>query len=204
MGDRKPKRIKHPRQLEHPYRDDLTHLAEMLDEHRLERNVSGWFTVPWRDGWCAIECACGCFTRNFDQYNSPREHSIDDLLSNALRARKPSAELYYAAGEFLERIDTEEVSPFLYAALRCLQMLISNSSGGGENYNVLLRRAFEKVQEPIELYEDVVLEYRCRDAIGTTAVMQRDAHDDVRRAFAFAWHQGLFHAAYALKPVGGS
>lgn len=85
------------------------------------------------------------------------------------------------------------------AALRCLQALVAKSDGGGEVYNAILIGPFSTV-----LPEDVhnlVLEYRCRDSIGTTAELQNDANDRQRRAFSIAWKRGLYHAAYSLPPA---
>jgi len=85
------------------------------------------------------------------------------------------------------------------AALRCLQVTISNSSGGGEAYNVILMRALTEL--PVNLVEAHVLEWRCYDAIGTTAFLQGDLYDRRRRAFKIAWERGLFLAAYAIMPT---
>jgi hypothetical protein len=192
---RRPKKIEHPKQPD--VDDDLRELALVLNENRLDANALGWFTIPWRDGWNAIEMAQRCFERNFDEYASSRENNIDKFITDILSAKSSNAEAYWVAGEYLTRIDTDDISPFLVAAVRCLQVQISNSSGGGAVFNYILKHAFDKT-EPSELLAEVVLEYRCRDAIGTTAVMQSDSSNKRRRAFIIAWERGLFHAAYAI------
>jgi hypothetical protein len=45
---------------------------------------------------------------------------------------------------------------------------------------------------------DDILEHRCRDSIGTTAVFQGDSNDRQRGAFRTAWSRGLYLAAYSL------
>ena len=195
---RKPKKLATPRK--ERINEELRELIEVLDEHRLETNASGWFTVPWRDGWNACALALACFERNLDEYASASETTIHRWMKTAILGHEPRAEDYWTAGELLTGIDTAEVSPYLYAALRCMQVWNSHSSGGGEVYNYVLKRAFDKI-DPAHLVEDVVLEYRCRDAIGTTAEMQGDANDRTRRAFIIAWRRGLFHAAYSLAPI---
>lgn len=197
---RKPRKIHHPRQRD-VIDDDLKELAVALDEHRLERNASDWFAVSWHDGWNAVGLAKASFEVNFDEYASPREANIDKDLTEFLHTRNKSAEVYWRAGNYLEHIDREDVSPLLYAALRCLQVLISNSDGGGVVYNDILRRAFEKTEMPAHLFEDTILEYRCRDALGSTAVLQSDKGDRQRLAFSIAWRRGLFHVAYSLRRI---
>jgi hypothetical protein len=180
--------------------EDLHELASVLDEHRLDQNAAGWFKVPWRDGWCAVRLAVGCFDSTFDHYSSEREGDICKFLKLQIVKHECTAEGYWTAAEYLNGVDTDNVSPFLLAALRCLQVLISNSSGGGEVYNVILSLAFGRVA-PDHLFEEIVLEHRCRDALGTTSIPQNDKNDRVRRAFSIAWRRGLYLAAYSLKPV---
>lgn len=197
----KPKRrvkIQHPRQ---PETDDLRELSEVISEYRLNHNADGWFKLPWRDGWNAAALGLACFDRNHDgHFASTRENNIWTWLSNVVPNHEPHAEDYYQATEFLTRIDLDDVSPYLRASVRCLQVWIANSDGSGTVYNAILAPAFDRV-EPIELVSEIVLEYRCRDAIGVTSVMCSDPHNRKRRAFITAWRRGLFHAAYSIEPV---
>ncbi len=201
---RRPKRIAHPKQPD-IIDDDLRELASVLDEHQLDQNVEGWFTIPWRDGWNAVGLALGCFRRNLDEYESGREKEIATWLQRAYEKRgipTEHQEDYWQAGEFLQATHTEGVSLHLFAGLRCLQVLLANSSGGGTVYNYILKVAFDKT-EPSHLLEDAVLEYRCRDAIGVGAALTGSPDDRKRRAFSIAWKRGLFHAAYSIGPIKG-
>lgn len=209
---RRPKRIEHPKQPKFELNDELRELAAALDEHRLDTNVKGWFTVPWRNGWNAIKLALWAFDIHLDEFSSPRELAIHTWLK-LLTKQHPfdiathGGKTYFEAGDLIQGIDPhgttsiEEVSPLLYAALRCAQVYTSHSGGGGEVFNVILKMAFEMFDVPDHLFEDVVLEARCLDAIGTTSKMCADTNDRWRRAFSIAWKRGLFQAAYALPPV---
>lgn len=208
---RRPKRIDHPKQ---PKLDDeLRELAVVLDERRLEHNREGWFSIPWRSGFYAGLCAFLAYRVNFDEFESQREEHIHDWLHGLFENSKPEdfatkgGVTYFEAGDLVTGIDmsgaasTESVSPLLYAALRCIQVFTSHSSGGGEVYNILLKLAFERCQVPDHLFEDCVIQARAFDAIGTGTKRQEDAGDRTRRAFEIAWKRGLFHAAYSLPPV---
>ena len=193
---RRPKPIKEHKEVD----EDLRELAEVLDEHRLDQDAAGWFVVPWHHGYNATSLAFACFKELQDGYQSKREEYITEFLRSCLVQVICIETDYERAAQLLERIDTDNVSPHLIAALRCLQVWIANSSGGGKAYNDILRRAFDKT-EPSHLLEDVVLEWRCRDAIRTTSTMQHDSNDRARHAFTIAWKRGLFHAAYSIAPV---
>lgn len=210
---RKPKRIAHPKQKAPDVDDDLKELAKVLDERRLEHNREGWFSLPWNSGYYAGLCGLLAFRVNHDDFESQREEHIHDWLQGLYESSQPTdfvtkgGVTYFEAGDLLQGIDmsgaasTESVSPLLYAALRCIQVFTSHSSGGGEVYNILLKLAFERCQVPDHLFEECVLEARCLDAIGTTSSLKGDAYDRSRRAFLIAWKRGLFHAAYSLPPV---
>ena len=189
---RKPPKKQHPKQK--PDRD-LTELAQVLDEYRLDNNAAGWFTVPWRDGWNAVFLAHACWDSLIDE-----AEFHEAFISSFITKREATAATYYLANECLQTYKKEWHSIHLYAALRCLQVTIANSSGGGVVYNDILKAAFDKT-EPAHLLEEIVLEHRCRDAIGTTSVLQSDKHDRQRRAFAIAWRRGLYLAAYSIQPV---
>lgn len=208
---RRPKRIEHPKPKK--IDDELRELAEVLDERRIEHNREGWFSIPWRSGFNAIELTVLAFDRHHDEWSSVKERQISEWLSelvantNALELRQKGATTYWEAGDLLHGIDisgvssVDEVSPLLYAGLRCAQVFTSDSSGGGTVYNIILKLAFERVTVPDHLFEDCVLEARCLDAIGTSAQMRGDINDRTRRAFSIAWKRGLFHAAYSLPPI---
>jgi hypothetical protein len=210
---RKQKRLAHPKQPKIEFNDELRELAIALDEHRLDNNVKGWFTVPWRSGWNAIKLALWAFDCNHDlQFASPREQAIYNWLKELVKFDPftmvtHGGKVYFEAGDLIQGIDAtgvtsrEEVSPLLYAALRCVQVYTAHSDGGGEVFNVILKMAFERAGVPDHLFEDVVLEARCLDAIGTTSAMCGDTNDRWRRAFSIAWKRGLFQAAYALPRV---
>lgn len=170
--------------------EDLSELAAVIDQHRLDQNAEGWFEIPWRDGWNAVDLAYHAFER-FAVGNS--NHELTTILAN----RKPSAELYWHANEEIANSNTLGWERFTYAAWRCLQVLVSNSSGGGVVYNDILRRAFRD----IDGLEDIVLMHRMRDALGVPSVMDGGTMDRARRAFSIAWKRGLYHAAYSIRPA---
>ncbi len=177
---------------------DLEHLAEVLDENRLETNADGWFTLPWRDGWNAVRLA----VRLADGFVDP----IADFCKSVVQASDASQETYWRCAEFIDGLHREvksrEAYSYQYAALRCIQVLSSNSSGGGEVYNYLLRQAIERdLDRPLSFFSEPILGHRCHDAIGLWPSMQNDDGDRYRRAFVIAWKRGLFHAAYAIKNI---
>jgi hypothetical protein len=166
--------------------DELSELAAVIAEYTLDNNAENWFKLPWRNGWNAVELAARSAGDDEDPWL---------LLVCAKRIADQGA--YWNAQDQLSTTVTP--SRMLRAALRCLQVLIANSSGGGAVYNAILRGPFE-AQDP-ERVSDLVLEYRCRDSIGTTAVMQGDTNDRLRKAFSIAWGRGLYMAAYSLPPA---
>lgn len=172
---------------------DLDFLTSVLDENRLEHDSEGWFTIPWRDGWNAIHLAHKlCPT--WDSLGAK------NFLTIAISRRDASNEAYWQCDEYISQLGTNiGVDPtFLYAAMRCLQVLSSNSSGGGEVYNTILRRAVDKSGLDAKDIEDEILMHRCLDAIGVGPLLMNDPFDRYRRAFSIAWKRGLFHAAYAI------
>lgn len=190
ISKRKPPKRKHSEkpQLD----DDLTELAEVLDEYRLDNNAENWFTIPWRDGWCAVELAYEAYIH----YSTGNDH---EELTKIIAERQQTAELYWRAGEEIANGNALGSSRFLYAAWRCLQVLLSYSSGGGEVYNDILRRAFRGLAD--EQGEDIVLIARMRDALGVPSSMDGGTMDRARRAFRIAWKRGLYHAAYSIQPA---
>jgi hypothetical protein len=177
---------------------ELAELISVLAEYSLDDNAGGWFRPAWRNGWNAVELAtkasAALFDISFDDglYVPARELS---WLEDVCLRRDMSPNIYWGAQELLPT----STKPMTRAALRCLQALIANSHGGGEVYNAILVGPFREVL-PERVY-DLVLEYRCRDSIGTTAQLQGDYNDRQRRAFTIAWKRGLYVAAYALPPA---
>jgi hypothetical protein len=166
--------------------NELAELASVLAEYSLDNNAGGWFRPAWRNGWNAVELAAKaidpCAERAWLEAVCAQPHT--------------SAEAYWRASELLYG---GGIGRMTGAALRCLQVLIANSDGGGEVYNSILVGPFSE-ELPEDVF-DLVLEYRCRDSIGTTAVLQGDNNDRQRRAFSIAWNRGLYLAAYSLPPA---
>jgi hypothetical protein len=169
--------------------DELAHLASVIADYSLDNNAGGWFRPAWRDGWNAVELATKASTA------CSEVTWLDAVCTN--RALTAGAEAYWRASELLSN---GRADAMCNAALRCLQVLISHSDGGGEVYNAILVRPFSERVFPEDVF-DLVLEYRCRDSIGTTAVLQGDINDRQRRAFVIAWKRGLYLAAYSLPPA---
>jgi len=188
---RKPAKKVHPKQPK--IDDDLAELASVLDEYRLDLNSDGWFTVPWRDGWNAVGFA---ISLSDPQDDADREALT--FINTTFHDRRSDAYVYWQASEFLQSLG-RDINMVTSAALRCLQVTTSNSSGGGAVFNAILSRALTEL--PVNYIIEHVLEWRCRDAIGTTSFLQGDLHDRRRRAFKIAWERGLFLAAYAIRPT---
>jgi len=202
-GRRKPRRAA-PRAQQHGLDDDLAELAAVIAEFQLDNNVHGWFRPAWRDGWQAIELAWSSWGSLGWGIPTEYEQEISHWLFSMLARRTVTTDVYERAGDLIETLPSigdMRRSKYLIAAFRCYQILIANSSGGGEVYNDVLKKAFDgiEIEEPLG-YAEHILEYRCRDAIGTTAQLQGDANDRLRRAFRTAWQRGLYLAAYSLPP----
>jgi hypothetical protein len=167
----------------------MAELAAVIAEYSLDNNAGGWFRPAWRNGWNAIELATAA---------SNEKGGALGWLNETCKTRVPELAMsmtYELAGQFMNDAQT----PMLRAALRCLQILVANSHGGGEVYNSILVDPFAMAL-PEDVF-DLVLEYRCRDSIGTTAQFQGDLNDRLRRAFTTAWKRGLYVASYALPPA---
>ncbi len=184
-GIKRPPR--RPRAADHD--GELAELASALAEYSLDNNAHGWFRPSWRDGWNAVELA----TRAGVGFS---HDEASTWLEEIYNRRNAHPSVYWTAQDLLaSNISTKMIR----AALRCLQALIANSHGGGEVYNAILVGPFSE-RLPEEVF-DLVLEYRCRDSIGTTAQLQGDTNDRQRRAFSIAWNRGLYLAAYSLPPA---
>jgi hypothetical protein len=167
----------------------------LLDEHRLDRNADGWLTLPWRNGWCASELAFMVAHRITNHATPGLEPSPFNLLRKIIRARAAHREVYYVLDEALLTIRWTDATPAMRASMRCVQVLVANSDGGGHVYNAILGPIAASITE-----EDIIT-WRCADAIGVhpsepaTPEIERR-----RRLFATAWRRGLFHLAYAIQP----
>lgn len=185
--------------------DDLAELAAVISEHRLENNARGWFEMPWVSGWNAAELAYAGWSVETMRWDGV-SRGTDDALRIATRTcellvdQDPKSysdadEVLDVASELIVLKGRDDVR-FLTAALRCMQVEISNSSGGGTVFNGILARVFER-GDPAR-FADAVMHARCVDAIGTRLEFQADGRDRLRRAFKTAWERGLYRAAYAL------
>lgn len=172
--------------------DEMTELAAVIAEHKLDNNADNWFRMPWRNGWNAVELA----VRAYEAAHSNEYHARhqDPWLYDLCQSRTADDSYYWLAQDRLASTITP--SPLMRAGLRCLQILLAKSDGGGEVYNAILRGPFSTLFA--EQVGDSVLEFRCRDSIGTTAKLQGDGNDRLRRAFITAWSRGLYLAAYSL------
>jgi hypothetical protein len=184
-GPRKPE-AKPP-----PIDQELADLAAVIAEHTLDNNAYGWFRTPWRDGWNAVGLARAEGQRTGMMIIGG---DVRGWLNTAITERAIDPAIYWIAEEYLSEV--LNMNRATRAALRCLQVLIANSSGGGHAYNAILIPAFIDV-DPADVADDI-LEWRCRDSIGTTARLQGDPNDRLRGAFRTAWSRGLYLAAYSL------
>lgn len=180
--------------------DDLIELASVIAEYQLDNNAYGWFRPSWRDGDNAAKLAMevGLAVCNIDVmkvYLVEVPHLVNQAARDNVTYER-AGQLY---NELIQpKINTISAGLFA-AALRCLQLKISSSHGGGNVYNELLIQAFLPL-DPSPVF-DYVLEARCKDAIGTTHHLQGDRNDRQRAAFTIAWKRGLYLAAYSLPPA---
>ena len=181
--------------------DDLIELASVLAEYQLDNNAYGWFRPLWRNGEWAVALAkhVALDPAVRDGTGLGLEQQAVALIDGAQR----NAETYEIAGKLHNEIVQPKINTntarLLAASLRCLQLKIANSHGGGLVYNEVLIPAFLPI-EP-SLVEHLVLEFRCNDAIGTTHQLRGDRNDRQRHAFTVAWKRGLYLAAYSLPPA---
>jgi len=168
-----------------PPDDEMAELAAVIAEHTLDNNAENWFRLPWRDGWNAVELAMTAAT----------DADADPWLVHTCLKRMAGNDAYEVAQEFMAMTS----SRMMRAALRCLQVLVAKSDGGGEIYNTILLRPFSLVLP--ETVAHLVMEYRCRDSIGVSPDLQGDGNDRLRRAFVTAWTRGLYLASYSLRPA---
>jgi hypothetical protein len=179
---------------------DLVELARSLAEYQLDNNAYGWFRPAWKNGEWAIALAKAvaigphCVPEDWHP-------SYDEILLVLDGSRSP--EVYEQAGDLHRELIRPKVNTntarLLAAALRCTQVLIANSHGGGTVYNEILIPAFLPLD--VEHVAEDVLFWRCHDALGTSPHMKGDRNDPGRSAFTTAWRRGLYLAAYAIRPA---
>jgi hypothetical protein len=200
LSRKAPRRARRPT----PIDDDLAELAGVLSEYALDNTAYGWFRPSWRNGFHAIDLACSTAMTLSSAGAYPDMANVQEILALTAGQNWNSSLAYEQAGKLYNgliqpKLNTDPAR-LLAAALRCFQLKIANSHGGGAAYNEILIQAFLPI-EPA-LVERLVLEYRCRDAIGTTSHLQGDKYDRERSAFSIAWKRGLYFAAYSIKPPG--
>lgn len=170
---------------------DVAHLAHALTLNPDHDNPEGWLRLPWLVGWNAVELA-----RAIASLVEPYAPLRDPLATMCLD-RVGSSSVYAEA----ERLTQAAYGayPAHYVALRCLQVQVANSDGGGHVYNAWLLPVFLRLtNEELGDASRAVLTWRCRDAIGVGPNLRGDALDELRRAFKTAWTRGLYRTAYAL------
>ena len=205
---KRPKRPSSPTKNAIDSDSDLAELAAVIAEYQLDNNAYGWFRLPWRDGWNAIGLALDIWTpkAGFEHFVTTQEANVAKWLRNAIQLKLSTANLYHQATEDITTLAKTAFlleEKMLVAALRCYQLHVSHSSGGGYVYNDALRRGFEGFDVTFGKHNapEKIMEWRCQDAIGTTVQLQGDLNDRTRRAFRTAWNRGLYLAAYALPPA---
>lgn len=180
--------------------DDMTELASVLAEHALERSTHGWFQLPWRDGWNAAYLALDGWYQHSNSDEALLLKEIAEHVDHWVAARCISPSIYEQADHDLAvtaaAFFNGDRRRYLSSALRCVQLVISNSHGGGATFNEVLRACFDGCRT--DWISNIVLRARCRDAIGVDPFEANDEDDRLRRAFKIAWGRGLFHAAYSL------
>lgn len=177
---------------------DLLQIAQLLDEHRLETNEKGWFTLPWRDGENAVRLALAVYETQWPHIIGGAPVALWQIASDLQNTGIDQHLSYEQLDEYRYSMPiSHPLSKYIRAALRCRQLKISNSHGGGHVYNDVLVLA---------LYGDVteaqVIEWRARDALNNTIGNTSQQWERARKTFELAWKRGLYHAAYAIKPVG--
>ena len=186
--------------------EDLSMLASVIGEFQLDNTAYGWFRPPWRDGLWAVALALGAARAPgvADGIGLAAEQDAAKLLDWFIdKSHKAPDDLYEQAGSIYSALVQPKINTntarLLAAALRCLQLKLARSDGGGAVYNEVLIPAFLPL-EPKHV-ASLVLLYRCNDAIGTSHHLKGDHNDRQRQAFRIAWERGLYLAAYSLPPA---
>lgn len=187
MGAKQPGR-KGPRRKPAKEQDDpdLRELIAVLVEAKAEYDVPGWLSVPWRNGWNAARLALNITTEapEFERIE-PFYKFVESM--HTIGDRSPSA--YAHLEELLREIRWSHATPAMRVAMRCMQVVIANSDGGGQVENALLESIVTGQ------HEGLMLEARRIDAVGhdISPVGERR-----RQAFLIAWRKGLYRVAYAI------
>lgn len=188
---RKPPRRPPPKPTP-PLDADLTELALALDTGRREQDPEEWFKLPWRDGRNAMDLALDVA---ISLSHAPDKKRYLNEVRQTLKA-PPAPHSYEVAEEtLLQLLEYDEPSSWrlaVRAAIRCRQLWLSTSHGGGHGYNAVLSML------ATFMTPEQMLGYRCKDAIGVYPYLCNDMDDNLRRAFAIAWNRGLFQTAYSL------
>lgn len=189
---RKPKRVtRRPRAAT---LDVFALLAEDVEPHAPE----GWFKLPWRDGRQAVGLVTDLIQRAASGlYGTPLA-----IAGDVTRLHPDDPDLYWRCEELRDDVDragfSTSFASLLLMRLRMLQLLASNSHGGGHGYNTVLLRDWHRLApEHVDCARQFVWVRRQLDALGVDGSL---ANVSPRRqqAFAVAWRDGLFRAAYAL------
>jgi len=189
---RKPPKRKQPVKVDDWLADkELAELALMIDEYKLDKNKEGWFTLPWRDGFNAASLAIAVWQRTVPQTPRPEINAFLYVIP-LIQVRNRSRWTYERIDEVLSTSQHHTGFATIRVGLRCAQISIARSDGGGQVYNDLLKQLDETV------LENEVIQHRCHDVTGVNPGLVGDVNDRLRRAFVIAWRRGLYHAAYAL------
>lgn len=176
-------------------------LASVIGEFQLDNNAYGWFRPPWRDGANAVKLthAVAQAPGIADGIGLAAERDAAKLLSEPWI----DPNLYERAGSIYNALVQPKINTntarLLAAGLRCMQLKLARSDGGGAVYNEVLIPVFLPL-EPKHT-ASLVLQHRCLDAIGTSHHLKGDRNDRQRQAFRIAWERGLYLAAYSLPPA---
>ena len=123
----------------------------MLDEHKLDNGVAGWFELPWRSGWNAARFAFESHARFVDDDNGHIDPHLRYLLGRWISDQHVSPAIYEAADEAIAEVSMKilhhnlQAARLLLAGLRCVQLTIANSSGGGVTFNDVFRVLFDRL-----------------------------------------------------------
>ncbi len=182
--------------------ESLDELWSVIGEYRLDNNAAGWFTLPWRSGWNVVKLLLDVDDAlQAGRLQTNIRHNVYSNVHSWCRHRIATNDIYWLADGMRSELGGE-AKP-LAGALRCVQLTISKSHGGGAVFNDILHSVFASfdaspIAGPVQA---AVLDARCHDAIGVGVHLANDRFDRQRRAFRIAWERGLYHAAYAIPPV---
>lgn len=177
---------------------DIAELWEVLQE---QRPFTPW--VPWRSGANAAGLALEA-SRYYFEFHTLHAHAgiqaIDFLVN--LDYALPTTETYHRLQDLLTELQerhNEIGFKLIQIALRCAQLQIANSSGGGHGFNSLLLD-IDWTALPILDYQELIRRWRCKDAVGRwpNEKIPNKATERIRRAFLTAWDRGMYTVAYAV------